>query len=51
MGLEQPRSDFWSATPQEFWAFYDWKFGNVQFDEPLTRNELQELMEKYPDEK
>ncbi|MGB0717725.1 MAG: phage tail assembly chaperone [Alphaproteobacteria bacterium] len=49
--LQLPPSDFWGMSLSEFYAACDGlrEFNGGTEQEPLSRSELQELMELYPD--
>jgi hypothetical protein len=49
--MGQARSEFWQATPFEFWALYEGFFGKAESNAPMTQSELSKMMEKYPDGK
>jgi uncharacterized phage protein (TIGR02216 family) len=40
---------FWSMTPAELEAAIRGRFGNVAFETPLSRNDLSDLMRRFPD--
>lgn len=39
--------DFWTMTMFEFWAIHEAK--NAGQEEPFSRDDLEEMMEKFPD--
>lgn len=43
--------DFWNLSPRELYSAVDGflEFNTTQKDAPMTKNELGELMELYPD--
>lgn len=47
LGLS-PRA-FWNATPKEIAAALRGRFGEAAFETPITRRELSDLMQKFPD--
>ena len=47
--MRQRPSEFWAATPMEFWALFEDLFGEKSDDVPMLRDELEELMERFPD--
>ena len=44
-------NDFWSLSPREMYSAVKGflEFNTVQKEEPLNRDELEDLMELYPD--
>lgn len=46
-----PASEFWGMSLQEFYSACDGlnEYNSGSESRPLTRNELEELMELYPD--
>lgn len=49
-GLGWPPDSFWSATPQDVRLALEGRKRASGAVEPLTRDELTDLMERYPDE-
>ena len=45
--------DFWNMSLQEYWlaieGFNEYQGGEKQKDVPMLRDELEEMMERYPD--
>ena len=44
--------DFWNSSPQEIFSAIDgfMEFNGGKGEEPMSRDELEDLMELYPDE-
>jgi uncharacterized phage protein (TIGR02216 family) len=49
--MRMRQSDFWDSSPQEFYAALRGfqEFNGANENKPLTKDELNDLMERYPD--